>query len=137
MNARPRLYEFLVLGACAFVLTSAVLSLVLPPGETPTEGNDLWKLILGIAFLGAALILVPFYREALYLMRRNWFVIALVLLALASCLWATMPALVFRRSVAVLGATLVGFALAIRLSLEDQLRLLSWVFRIIAVLSLA
>jgi exopolysaccharide production protein ExoQ len=137
MNSRPKLYEFLVLGGCAFVLTSAVLSLVLPHGETPTEGNDLWKVILGVAFLAAASILVPFYREALYLMRRNWFLVALVLLTLASCLWAGMPALVFRRSVAVLGATLVGFALAIRLSLEDQLRLVSWVFRIIAVMSLA
>jgi exopolysaccharide production protein ExoQ len=137
MNTRPKLHEFVVLGACAFVLTSAVLSLVLTPGDTPTEGNDLWRLILGIGFLGAALILVPFYRETLYLTRRNWFVIALVLLAPVSCLWAATPALVLRRSVAVLGATLIGVVLAVRLSLEDQLRLMSWVLRIIAVLSLA
>jgi exopolysaccharide production protein ExoQ len=137
MNARPRLYEFLVLGACAFVLTQAVLSLVLPAGETPTEGNDIWKMILIVGYLGVVIILVPFYRETLYLMRRNWFVVALVLLALVSCFWAAMPALVFRRSVAALGATLVGFAFAIRLLLEDQLRLMSWVFRIIAALSLA
>lgn len=125
------------MGGCAFVLTQAVLSLVLPGGESPTEGNDLWKLILTAGYLGVAVILVPYYREALYVMRRNWFVVALVILALVSCVWAAMPALVLRRSIAVLGATLVGFALTIRFSLEDQLRLMSWVFRIIAVLSLA
>lgn len=137
MNAHPKFYEFGVLGACAFVMTSAVLSLVLTPGETPTEGNSLWRLILSMGFLGVTLILLPFYRETLFLMRRNWFVTALVLLASVSCSWAAIPTFVLRRSVAVLGATLVGFALAIRFSLEDQLRLMSWVFRIIAVLSLA
>jgi O-antigen ligase len=48
-----------------------------------------------------------------------------------------MPALVLQRSIAVFGTTLLGIALAVRLSLEEQLRLLSWLFRIIAVLSLA
>jgi O-antigen ligase len=47
-----------------------------------------------------------------------------------------MPTLVLRRGIAVFGTTLFGIALAVRLSLEEQLRLMSWVFRIIAVLSL-
>jgi O-antigen ligase len=137
MNGRRRFLELLVLGGCAFILTQAILSLVLAPGDTATEGNPIWKLILSISYLSVAVILVPYYRETLFVVRRNWFLVALVLLALVSCSWAAMPALVLRRSVAVLGTTLLGIALAVRLSPEDQLRLMSWLFRIIAVLSLA
>jgi exopolysaccharide production protein ExoQ len=137
MSGRPRPFEWIVLGGCAFVSTQAILSLVLGPGDTPTEGNAAWELILAVGYLSVVAILVPFYRETLYVLRRNWSLVALVLLALVSCSWAAMPAFVLRRSVAVLGTTLLGLAFAVRLSLEDQLRLLSWLFRIIAVLSLA
>jgi exopolysaccharide production protein ExoQ len=137
VNGRRRAVELLVLGGCAFILTQAILSLVLLPGDTPTDGNPVWKLILSFSYLGVAIILVPYYRETLFVVRRNWFLAALVLLALVSCLWARMPTLVVQRSIAVLGTTLLGIAVAVRLSLEDQLRLMSWLFRIIAVLSLA
>jgi exopolysaccharide production protein ExoQ len=137
MNAHRRSLELLVLGGSLWVLTGGILSLVLHPGEAPTEGNASWRLILAVCYLGVVLILLPYYREALYILRRNWFLLALVLFALISCSWTTMPALILRRSVAVLGVTLVGVALAIRLTLEDQLRLVSWLFRILAVLSLA
>lgn len=137
MSGRPRPFEWIVLGGCAFVLTQAILSLVLFPGDTPTEGNAAWELILAVGYLSVVAILVPFYRETLYVLRRNLSLVALVLLALVSCSWAAMPAFVLRRSVAVLGTTLLGVAFAVRLSLEDQLRLISWLFRIIAVLSLA
>jgi len=137
MNGPRRLLEILVLGACAFILTGAILTLILAPGDTPSDGNPLWRLILSISYLSVAAVLIPYYREALYVIRRNWFLAALVLLAFASCLWAEMPALVLRRSIAVCGTTLFGIALAVRLSLEEQLRLLSWLFRITTVLSLA
>jgi exopolysaccharide production protein ExoQ len=137
MNERRRFLESVVLGGCGFILTQGILSLVLAPGDAPTEGNAVWKLILSVSYLSVAVILVPYYRETLFVVRRNWFLMALVLLALLSCFWAAMPALVLQRSIAVLGTTLLGIALAVRLSLGDQLRLMSWLFRIIAVLSLA
>jgi exopolysaccharide production protein ExoQ len=137
MNASPRLRDWLLLGSCAFILTGALLSLILNPAENATEGNPVWQLILTVSYSTVALLLVPYYRETLYVLRRNWFLAALVLLALVSCLWAQMPLLVLRRGIAVFGTTLFGVALALRLSLEEQLRLLRWVFRIIAVLSLA
>jgi len=132
-----RFLELLAWGGCAFVLSKAVLSLVLFPGDTPAEGNSVWKLILTLSYLSVALTLAPYYRETLFILRRNWFLVALVSLALLSCLWAETPGLVLRRSISVFGTTLLGIALAVRLSLEDQLRLMSWVFRIMAVLSLA
>jgi O-antigen ligase len=137
MNARRRILELLVLGSCAFVLTQAILSHVLAPSDTSTQGSVTWQLILSLCYLSVVGILVPYYRETLYVLRRNWFLVALVVLALVSGSWAAIPALALRRAIAVLGTTLFGIALAVRLSTEEQLRLLSWLCRIIAVLSLA
>jgi O-antigen ligase len=137
MSDRQRFLELLALGTCAFILTQALLSLILDPGDTPTEGNPVWKLLLCLSYLSVAAILIRNSRETLFLLHRNWSLVALVLLALVSCAWAATPALVLQRSIAVLGTTLLGIALAVRLPLEDQLRLMSWLFRIIAVLSLA
>jgi len=135
MNAR-RCLEATVLGGCTFVLSAALLPLVLAPGDTPMEGNPIWKLILAASYLGVSAILLSDYRQTWLCIENNPLLVAMVFFALLSCLWAYTPALVLQRSVAVLGATLFGLALASRFSLEDQLRLLSWVFRIIAVLSL-
>jgi exopolysaccharide production protein ExoQ len=137
MNQLRRLVELSILGACAVVLSGALLPMVLSPGDTPTEGNPLWRAILACCYLGVTVVLVVDYRTTLLAIRRNWLLVALVLLALVSFLWSYNPRLVLQRSVAVLGATLFGLALAGRFSLEEQLRLMSWIFRIIAVLSLA
>lgn len=137
MSGRQRLLEYLVLGTCAFILTQAIGPLILDAGDMPNEGNPVSKLILSVSYLSVTMILAYNYRETLFLVRRNSFLVTLVLLALVSSSWAAAPALVLQRSIAVLGTTLLGIALAARLSLEDQLRLMSWLFRIIAVLSLS
>ena len=139
MNGSRSFIWLLVLGGCAFVLSQAVLPLVITPGagDTPTEGSPLYRLILSVCYLSVAMSLVPYYRETLFVLRRNWFLMTLVLLALVSFLWAEAPVLVLQRSIAVCGTTLLGIALAVRLSVEEQHRLICWVLRIAAVLSLA
>jgi exopolysaccharide production protein ExoQ len=137
VNSLRKYVELIVLGSCTFVLTQALLALVLAPGDTPEEGNGVWKAILALNYLAVSFILVADYRQALRAVYRNGLLVVLVFLALASCLWAYDSKLVLQRSIGVLGTTLFGIALAVRLSLEQQLRLMSWVFRIIAVLSLA
>jgi len=138
MSGSRRFMDWLVLGGCTFVLSQAVLPRIISPAvATPTEGSPVYRVILSVCYLSAAMSLVPYYRETLFVLRRNWFLAILVLLALVSCLWAEMPALVLQRSIAACGATLVGIAFAVRLSVEDQLRLISRVLRITAVLSLA
>jgi exopolysaccharide production protein ExoQ len=145
MNGTRRLFEWIVLGGCAFVLSKALLSLLLPPymkeaalhGEPLTEGSPEMRLILSVSYLGIVMVLVPWYRETIFVLRRNWSLVALVLFALLSSLWAAMPSLVLRKSIGLFGTTLLGIALAVRFSFRDQLRILSWLFRIIAVLSLA
>lgn len=136
MSGRRRLFELIVLGGCAFILSKAVLSFVFDP-QPPTEGNAPWRLTLEICYIGLALVLIPWYRETLFVLRRNWCLVAMVLLALLSSLWAHMPDLVLRKSIGLWGATLLGVAFAVRFSFLDQLRMMSWLFRTIAVLSLA
>jgi O-antigen ligase len=137
MNGTRRYFDLIVMGGCAFILSKALLSFVLAPSETPTEGNPEWRLILTVSYFGVAMILIPWYRETYFVLRRNWSLVVLVLLALLSSLWADMPDLVFRKAIGVFGTTLLGIALAVRFSFPDQLRILSWLFRIIALLSLA
>jgi exopolysaccharide production protein ExoQ len=137
MTGVRKYLELLVFGSCAFVLSQALLALVLAPGDTPSEGNPLWRAILALNYVAIVAILAADYPGTLRVVYRNVLVVALILLVFASCLWAYDPKLVLQRSIGVFGTTLFGVALAVRLSLEDQLRLMSWVFRITAVLSLA
>ena len=146
MSGPRRVFEAIVLGACAFILSKALLSFILPPymreaalhGETTlTDGSPEWRLILAICYLGIVVVLSPWYRETIFVLRRNWALVALLLFAVLSCFWADMPDLVLRKSIGLFGATLWGIALAVRFSFQDQLRIFSWLFRIIVVLSLA
>jgi exopolysaccharide production protein ExoQ len=137
MNGSRKLFEWIALMGCAFILTKAVLSYILDPDETPVQGNPAWRMILAISYIGLVLVLIPWCRETLFVLRRNWSLLAMVLLALLSSLWAHTPDLVLRKSIGLYGATLLGIALAVRVSFTDQLRLMSWLFRVIGILSLA
>jgi exopolysaccharide production protein ExoQ len=143
MNGTRRPFELIVMGSCAFILSKALLPFLLSPGtplapeKTAIDGDPTWRLILTISYVGVVMVLVPWYRETIFALCHNWSLVTLVVLAVLSTLWAQMPDLVLRKSIAVLGTSLFGIALAVRFSFQDQLRLLSWLFRIIAVLSLA
>lgn len=135
MSGRPRLFELIVMGGCAFILSKAVLSFIFDP-KPPVEGNPPWRMTLEISYIALALVLIPRYRETLFVLRRNRALVGMVLLAVLSTLWANIPDLVLRKSIGLCGATLLGVAFAVRLSFLDQLRMMSWLFRLIGVLSL-
>ena len=136
MTATRRLCELLLLGAAAIALSGGLLPMLLDRGQTGTEGSPAWRLALEISYVGVALVLLPWCRETLFILRRNWSLVLLLVLAVLSSLWAQMPDLILRKSIGLFGTTLFGIALAIRVSFEEQLRLLSWLFRILAALSL-
>jgi exopolysaccharide production protein ExoQ len=137
MNHRRDFFEVFVLVNCAFFLTGAITTLFMTPGATPLEGNLFGRMTMGISYIAVAVMLVAYRPEVLIVVRRNWALAVLVLLGFVSSLWAETPELSFRRCGAAVGTTLLGVALAIRLTVEEQLRLLSWLFRILAILSLA
>jgi exopolysaccharide production protein ExoQ len=138
MTATRRLFELSVLGGAAIVMVGAFVYLFLGAQEGGLiEGSPMWRLVLGITYLAVTFVLLPWYREILLVLQRNWALVLLLVLAVLSSCWAQMPDLVLRKSVGLLGTTLFGMALAIRLSVQEQLRMLSWLFRIVAVFSLA
>jgi exopolysaccharide production protein ExoQ len=137
MNGMRRSVELIVLGGSALVVSGAFVALLLETERTGIEGNPAWRVLLAINYAAVAWVLLPWYRETLYVLRRNWALALLLALAVLSSLWAEMPDLVLRRSIGVFGTTLFGIALAVRLSCEEQLRMLKWLFRIVAILSLA
>jgi len=137
MNSRREFFDLLVLANSVFFLSGAITTLFMTPGATPLEGNLFGRTTMGVSYIAVAVMLLAYRHEVLIVVRRNWTLAALVLLGFASSLWAETPELSFRRCGAALGTTLVGVALAIKLTQEEQLRLLSWLFRILAMLSLA
>ena len=137
MKGRRRLFELTVLGGSALILSGGLLPMLLGAEGNGLDGSPAWRLVLGISYLSVALVLLPWYQEALFVLRRNWSLVSLLVLAVLSSLWAAMPDLVLRKTLGLFGTTLFGIALAVRVSFQDQLRMLSWLFRVLAVLSLA
>lgn len=136
MNGTRRLFEFVALGGSALIQSGGILVLILGRDPTGLEGDAAWRSVLGASYLAVVLVLIPCYRETLFVLRRNWSLVLLLALAFLSSLWAAMPDLVLRRSIGLFGTTLLGIALAVRLSVQEQLRMLSWLFRLLAVVSL-
>jgi len=75
------------------------------------------------------LTLALWYRHckgSLRLFFREGPIVLLVGLAIASVLWSDVPALTFRRSVALAGTCLIALYFAVRYPLREQLKLLVW-----------
>lgn len=137
MNNRRDLFDLVVLMNCAFFLTGGISTMFLTPGATALEGNAFGRAILYVTYLAVAAMLVKYRWELLIVVRRNLSLVALVALGFASSLWAETPELSFRRCGAAAGTTLFGIALAVKLPQEQQLRVLTWLFRVLSILSLA
>jgi len=77
------------------------------------------------------------WRKLTRTLRASGWVLALVVLALASTLWSSDPAFTFRRSLVVVATTVFGIYFGSRYPLPRQVRTLAWTFVILAVLSAA
>ena len=75
----------------------------------------------GVYAVGALLVLTRWRRVAIAA-RRVWPLVALTLLAAISIAWSDAPMLTVRRSVFLLGSTLIGIYLGERFSMEQLLR---------------
>ncbi len=129
--------ENAVLGTTLFVLSGALLELLLP-GETALAGNATARFILAVLYLGVFLVAfrAPNRSETWRTVWHNPSIVCLLALTCASSLWAAVPYLSLQRSIAVAGTSLVGITLAAHRSIEEQLRLFRRVFRVVTVLCL-
>ena len=102
---------------------------------TATEGERVTQILLGLGYMLFLFLMWRRRAEFLAFLKRDWFLVALVLLALASVAWSPNKSLTARRSIAVLGTTAVGIYAAARLSLDELMRLLVLLFGIATVAS--
>lgn len=121
-----------------YLSTGVMLPLLLssdPSVGVESDGNRLIQAVWAAIYLLTVLLLARRWRQSLWLFTRDKALIAIILLACASTLWSVAPEVTMRRSVALLGTTLVGVYLAQRYSIEELIRLLAWAFGLAAITS--
>jgi O-antigen ligase len=136
MSSRS-IFEKIVLGFIALILTGALWRLFSGGSESSAGGDFRTQVILASIYLIVTVIALVNGRKTASVIRRGPALFALILLACLSPLWAEIPDLVFRRALGLAGTSLFGVVLATRFSLEEQLNLLRWVFRWAAGLCIA
>ena len=89
-------------------------------------------LIYGIALF----FLIARKNTTISTARGNFLIWALPILATMSCLWSDLPDESLRKGIATIQTSYFGLYFASRFSIKQQLQILSWVFGIVAILSL-
>jgi exopolysaccharide production protein ExoQ len=141
IERKPPMYsrrslENVTLCAVALTLTGALMRIVSGGGDN-LDGDYRTQAFLAVCYFSVAAIAAAHFRSTLWAIRRNPAICALLAVACLSIFWADMPDLVLRRAIAVVGTTLFGVVVAIRLTFAEQLRLFRWATRIAAAMSLA
>jgi exopolysaccharide production protein ExoQ len=74
------------------------------------------------------LYILPNWRQAIYLLFREKWVMLLILMSIASIGWTYAPDVTPRRLIGLVGTTMVGVYLAARYDLHQQMKILSYTF---------
>ncbi len=134
--SRGRLIENTALGLVTFGMAGGLSILFLSGTDFDyVEGNQFAEVILAVLYLIVIVIGMKHLRSTREAILGTPVLLALILLAWGSASWAETPELVLRRSIALTGTSLLGVALAARLTFASQLHLLRRIFRFAAVLS--
>lgn len=135
MNSRNAI-EKSVFAIVALVLSGAVWRVISSGNEGGTEGDVRTQVLLAVLYLAIAVFAMLQFHKTMQAFFRNPALLALLLLACASPVWAEASDLASRRALALVGTTLFGVVLATRYSFEEQLKILRWAFRIGAISTL-
>jgi len=101
-----------------------------------TSGNLIIQFAFSVLYLFFLRLLVLRYKGALLLIRREIWIIALCLFALMSTAWSLDPGMTLRRGLALLGTTLVGAYMGLRMEIKQQLRFAAGCIGVTAIASL-
>jgi exopolysaccharide production protein ExoQ len=104
--------------------------------QTLTEANPSFQIVSGSLYLIAALYLLANWTRFFALCRRNWPLVLLLAIIVASSVWSVYPVVTFRRATALVLTTGFGAYLALRFSPDEALKLVAWACGIAAVASL-
>jgi exopolysaccharide production protein ExoQ len=123
--------------------TSGPLPLILSGGagqgiddvESISTDSFILQALFFVNYLIIFLLIIFQWRKAIYALKKNWTIFLLMGIALASAIWTFIPGQTLIRSIALVGTSLFGLYLAIRYTIQDQLRLLGWSFLVIIIMS--
>jgi exopolysaccharide production protein ExoQ len=101
-----------------------------------TSGNVIIQLTFSLLYLFFFRLVVVRYRSALPLMFRETWIAALCFFALMSTAWSLDPGMTLRRGVALLGTTVVGSYIGLRMGPKQQLNFVAGCIGLTAIASL-
>ncbi len=129
--------RFILLSIIVLIMTNSLASLFGGSGfeDDIGSGSLSRKMLLGI-YLASVYFATKDLAGYLTAIRRTWLLWGLVALSLLSLLWASLPELTFRRSIALTLTTAYGVYVAEKISLSEVLYLLVWVFAVLIVVNL-
>lgn len=144
MNKKLEIAEWIFTIISIVIYSGGPLPLILSQGfgegmVDPTPDPTDYSKMIALFFLNyvvSFLLLILRWKKSLYVIKKEWTIWLLIGIAVASVMWSFIPKLTPNRSIALAGSTMFGFYIATRYSIRDQLKLLSWTFATIIVLSL-
>ncbi|HEY9770744.1 MAG TPA: hypothetical protein V6C71_20020 [Coleofasciculaceae cyanobacterium] len=92
--------------------------------------SPLLRLIFILIYFVTIGLLTFRWQRSLAFLRTNLWLLFLIGLAIASISWSSIPAISFRKVIALLGTTFFGIYLGSRYTFEQQLKIYGWVFGI-------
>ncbi len=137
---KPYWWEYLFAVMALLLSTSAFIPLFKKQGGAeidPMQGDTVMQALWLGVYAVTCIILMPRLRQVLQLVWHHRLLWCLVGLAFISMAWSEAPQITLRRSVALLGTTLLGIYLATRYTRQELLKLLAGTFGLIAILSSA
>ena len=126
-------FALLVMSRGILIVTTQPLA-VDAANATP-EGSTIIQVVVGVIYLVVLLFILARFNEFIRLCRQNLPLIGLIMLTSLSVAWSVQPEVTGRRTIAIWGTTALGFYLAMRYKPEQILVILSWVFIVLALLS--
>ncbi|MGL5943104.1 MAG: O-antigen ligase family protein [Waterburya sp.] len=104
------------------------------------EGGDidspLLRIIFSLIYFITIFLLTSRWQRTLAFLGTNLWLLFLIILAIVSVYWSSIPDIAFRKMIALVGTTSFGIYLASSYNFREQLKIYSWVFGISVVFSL-
>jgi len=131
-------FERVILFILLLLATGAGQSFFSVPGTiNADDGQPITQIVFGIIYLGLFLYLLKSYgRSAPFLIQREKWTAVICLWVLASIVWSEDPLLTARRAFALVGTSMVGLYLGMKLEPKQQLKMIALVIGLGAIASL-
>lgn len=137
-----RYFEFIFSVLSLIYLSQAIIPLFLTGGANEGDGVDISSFDLSFnAKFGVVVYLITFvllgmrWKRSLALLSSNAFLSILLVVVCFSYFWSINPDQTMRFSIYAVGTTSIGLYLATRYTIAEQMRILTWTYGILLILS--